>query len=386
LPIFRLSKAFCLGRGAKVFLNLQGGLTREAVPPLERPKEQFKKPRNVTSGERQPLKRKIKEQAKNLRKERRRNERQRKELLHQRLEIFQLRSELNAINELVENAQDGPSAPQVSSKQERGALPDFVVIGAPRCGTSQFYGLLTRHPNVERAAIKEVHFFDRPTRFDKRTEWYRLCFPPPKWKNGRRSITGEATPSYLSDPLVPERMAKVIPQARLIVLLRNPVDRAYSHYHLLARRGSLISSFEEVIEAEQAWLLDEKNKPSKHERRSSASHGPPSKLLITGIYMDHLLRWRRFFSDEQMLVLKSENFFQHTADTLKLVQDFLGLPYWNLDLQRRRTKARYKPMSPATRRRLEEYFEPHNQRLYEHLGVDFGWQSRTLDSSSHRAE
>jgi hypothetical protein len=87
-----------------------------------------------------------------------------------------------------------------------------------------------------------------------------------------------------------------------------------------------------------------------------------------------------------MLVLKSENFFKHTADTLKLVQDFLGLPYWNLDLQRRRTKARYKPMSPATRRRLEEYFEPHNQRLYEHLGVDFGWQSRTLDSSSHRAE
>jgi hypothetical protein len=107
-----------------------------------------------------------------------------------------------------------------------GALPDFVIIGAQKCGTSSLYHLLTRHPHVERAATKELHFFD--LLFDEGIEWYRQCFPPPKLKDGRRTIHGEATPGYLFHPLVPERMAEAVPQARLIALLRNPANRAYS--------------------------------------------------------------------------------------------------------------------------------------------------------------
>jgi len=360
----------------KVFLNLHAGLTRGAVPNLEHHKEQAEKLRNVIREQRKELKRRdqqIKEQAENLTNERQRNHQHEKALRKRKREIFQLRNELNAINGLVENAQDVPSAPQLPpGKLKMGALPDFALIGAPRSGTSVFYGVLTQHPNVERAAVKEVHYFD--SYFDKGIEWYRQCFPPPKWKNGRSSITGEATPRYLSHPLVPERMAQVVPEVRLIVLLRNPVDRAYSHYHLLVRRGNETRSFEEAIEEELAWLLDEENESSEHERHSSVSHGRSSNLLATGIYVDQLLRWRRFFGNEQMLVLKSEIFFERTTDTLKLVQDFLSLPYRELDRQPHRTKKyHYEPMDPATRKRLEDYFEPHNRRLYEYLGVDFGW-------------
>jgi len=89
--------------------------------------------------------------------------------------------------------------------------------------------------------------------------------------------------------------------------------------------------------------------------------------------VDQLLRWREFFDDEQMLMLKSEDFFERPRESLKLAQNFLGLPYREPELQPHETKYGYEPMDPDTRRRLEDFFEPHNRRLYEHLGVDFGW-------------
>jgi Sulfotransferase domain len=94
---------------------------------------------------------------------------------------------------------------------ETGALPDFVIIGAPKCGTTFLYHLLTKHPHVEPAAFKEPHYFD--LLFEKGIEWYRGCFLPPRWKDGRRTITGEATPGYLYDTHAAERMADVIPDA-----------------------------------------------------------------------------------------------------------------------------------------------------------------------------
>ena len=254
------------------------------------------------------------------------------------------------MNELVEKARDVPSGARVSDKLEAGSLPDFVIIGAQKCGTTAFYGLLTKHPNVEPAAIRELHYFDRADRFDKGTEWYRRCFPPPRWKDGRRSITGEKTPYYLFHPQVPQRMAEVIPRVRLIVMLRNPVDRTYSQYHHDLSMGRIKPrAFEEIIEQ------------------------PNSSYLSRGIYVNQLLRWSEYFTKEQMLILKSEDFFKHTTETLTLVQDFLDLPHQQLDLPPRKSNDRYPPMDPETRRRLEAYFEPYNQRLYDYLGVDFGW-------------
>lgn len=361
MPIFRFSKAFSVGRGTKAFLNLQAGLTRGAVPGLEHPEEL----QRITIEHKMALRK--------LRNERQRGRKQRRELQEQRLEIFQLRNERNAMDQVAKNTHNVALGPHDSGEFEVGALPDFVIIGAQKCGTTSLYQLLTKHPNVQRAAVREIHYFDRPELVDKGTEWYRRCFPPPRWKNGRRSITGEKTPSYLFHPNAAEKMAEVVPQARLIVLLRNPVDRAYSHYRHETRLGRVVKTFEEMVEEEQTWLHGREHEPFEHQVRSSIEdrHGP--NLLARGIYVDQLLRWRQFFDDEQMLVLKSENFYEHTTDALKLVQDFLDLPNRKLDLPTRRTKRRYEPMNPATKRRLEAFFQPHNQRLYEYLGVDFGW-------------
>jgi hypothetical protein len=357
--VFTINRAFGVGRDAKAFLNMQGGLTRGEVPNPEHHEEQARRLRKIVTRQRKALRRKdeqLEEQAvtlETLRERRQREIRLRKELKETRLKIFHLNNELDAMKALVENAGDVPSAEEVSGGPDVGALPDFVIIGAQKGGTSFLYHLLTLHPLVEPAARKELHFFDNPELFDHGAEWYRRCFPRLGSKDGQRSITGEATPYYLFDPPVAKRMAEMVPKARLIALLRDPIDRAYSHYQMQVKRGTEPRTFEEAIEQEQ------------------------SSYMSRGIYVDQLLRWFEFFGKEQMLILKSEDFFERPVETLKVVLAFLDLPEWQpeaSELQQRRHSGTYKQkMDPSTRQRLEAYFEPHNQRLYECLDVDFGW-------------
>jgi hypothetical protein len=338
---------------------MQGGLTRGEVPNPEHHEEQARRLRKIVTRQRKALRRKdqqIEEQAvtlETLRERRQREIRLRKELKETRLEIFHLNNELDAMKALVGNAGDVPSAEQVSGEPEVGALPDFVIIGAQKGGTSFLYHLLTLHPLVEPAARKELHFFDNPELFDHGAEWYRRCFPRLNSKDRQRFITGEATPYYLFDPPVAKRMAQIVPKARLIALLRNPIDRAYSHYQMQVKRGTEPRTFEEAIEQQH------------------------SSYMSRGIYVDQLLRWFEFFGKEQMLILKSEDFFARPVETLKVVLTFLDLPDWQpeaSELQQRRHSGTYKQkMDPSTRQRLEAYFEPYNQRLYECLDVDFGW-------------
>jgi hypothetical protein len=262
---------------------------------------------------------------------------------------------------------------------EPGVLPDFVIIGGRKCGTTYLYHLLGQHPLVQPAASKELHFFD--VHFDLGVEWYRRCFPAPRWEDGRRTITGEGTP-YLSHPLAPERMAQVVPGARLIALLRNPVERAYSDYQQVVRKGRETRTFEEAIVQEKRRSPGEEGDAPKrkaHADLGDARHG----YLSRSTYVDQLLRWSEFFSREQMLVLKSEDLFEDPHQTLKIVLGFLGLPEWETEAPEilREQKARDKrnaggyegEMDPSPRRRLEEYFAPHNRRLYDYLGRDFGW-------------
>lgn len=360
MPSYGFSKAFSVRRDTKVFLNLQGGLTRGRVPDPERHKVRAEKLRKVVTRQKNALQRKdqkleeLAARLEYLERERQRESNLKAELRDQRLEVFILKNELHAMNELVERARDVPSAARVLDNPEVGTLPDFIIIGAQKSGTTALYGLLTNHPSVKPAAVRELHFFDRPERFAKGPEWYRRCFPPPQWKNGQRSITGEKTPYYLFHPHVPEKVAEIVPRVRLIVLLRNPVDRAYSHYHhnmsMMQSRGrGEPGTFEEAVEQKD------------------------SSYLPRGIYVDQLQRWDEYFSRDQMLILKSEDFFKQTAETLRLVQDYLELPYQELESPTREKTDRYPPMNPDTRQRLEAYFEPHNQRLYEFLGVDFEW-------------
>jgi hypothetical protein len=285
--------------------------------------------------------------------------RRRKKAIQQ--EIFQLEMEIRAATEQAEGAPEGRTAPLAGDGSATGALPDFLVIGGKKCGTTFLYHLLGRHPHVELAASKELHYFDALYEQED-TEWYRRCFPTPRWKDGHRTITGEATP-YMANLRVPERVARVVPRARLIALLRNPVDRAYSDYQQVVSKGREPRSFEEAIGLE--------GEAGAQETRPLDD----SEYLSRGVYVDQLLRWSEYFRREQILVLKSEDFFEDPVETLKQVLDFLDLPEWEPEApviqppepRRKRDKRNtreYEGLGQVTRRRLEEYFEPHNKRLY----------------------
>src|SRR5215208_2882387 len=354
----------------KALLNPRSRPIRGAALAVNRHNKQAAKLKNA----RQRLKeerKKNKKHAEHLRVLQRHIKRQQKRYTRKDQEIFQLKNELRAAKEKLESASDNRAGAQLAAGSTTGALPDFVIIGAMKCGTSALYANLSQHQHVERAAKKELNYFD--LHFEKGLQWYRSQFPSPRWKDGRRSITGEATPNYLPNPSVPERMAQQIPQARLIVLVRNPIDRAHSHYQHSLRNVGESRSFEEAI---VATIEAEKTQPHN-------SFG----YLSRGIYVDQLVSWAKFFNEEQMLVLKSEDIFERPQETLKLVLGFLDLPDLECPLeyplespfsrppQNRgysKKKNYRQKMDPDIRLRLHEYFRPHNQRLYEYLGVDFG--------------
>lgn len=253
-------------------------------------------------------------------------------------------------------------------------LPDFVIVGTQKGGTTNLYNLLAGHPNVEPASTKEVHFFD--LNFHRGINWYRSHFPLSARRIAGRTLTGEASPYYLFHPRAPGRMASILPRTRLIFMLRNPVDRAYSHYQHRVRKGIETLGFEEAVDAEEKRLDGELERMLRDERYDSFAHQNYS-YLSRGVYADQIPAWSRHFGEDAMLVLKSEDFFERPGEVFGRVLDFLELPHWKPEIldaaSRRRHGERYEPMAPSTRERLREYFEPHNQRLYESLGRDFGW-------------
>ena len=365
MPIFPFDRAFGTARNAKEPPKKPGDITRGAAPDVARHENQAGDPKRLQKRlktKRQELSR-IQQQisAGDGRAEVVEYRRQRKRAQQ---ELFQLEKELRA-------AEEGQSGDEPGT----GALPDFVIIGARKAGTTFLYNLLSRHPHVEPVAAKELHYFDNLIE-EEDIEWYRRCFPKPRWKDGQKTITGEATP-YLAHSLAAERMARVVPQARLIALLRNPVDRAYSDYQHVAKRGRhQTQSFEEAIRRRRRGRST--MKVGQSSGAGTAGFDERSKYLSRGIYADQLERWLRFFADEQLLVLKSEDLFGRTPDTFRVVREFLGLPAWEPptwgEILEKRNKGAYRQeMDPDTRRRLEEFFEPHNRRLYELLGIDFGW-------------
>ncbi len=254
--------------------------------------------------------------------------------------------------------------------------PEFIMIGAQRCGTSALFRYLCGHPHIAPPLHKEIHFFDKAYR--QGVEWYLGNFPTHVYASvagrlrGQGMITGEASPYYLFHPHAPYRVRALLPQVKLIVLLRNPVDRAYSHFHLVRKQGAEHLSFEEAIDSEPERLRGEREKMLEDEHYYSFNHQHYS-YASRGIYVDQLAVWMSQFGREQFLLVKSEDFFQQTQAVYTEILTFLGLRPWTLPAYERRRAKSYPPMDARVRGRLVEYFRPHNQRLYQFLGRDFGW-------------
>jgi hypothetical protein len=256
-------------------------------------------------------------------------------------------------------------------------LPDYLIIGAQRAGTTSLHRYLIQHPGVRTTLrTKGVHFFD--TGYGRGMSWYASRFPTrlTAWwvarRHGVELRTGEASPYYLFHPLVPGRVAEHLPQVKLIALLRDPVGRAYSHYQHEAARGFEPLSFEEAVEAEPARLAGEEERMLAEPLYHSFEHQHHS-YVARGRYAEQLERWRARFDDAQLLVLSSERFFAEPERAFARVLEFLELPAFTPDGYERHNGYDYRTMGEGVHGRLVEHFREPNRRLYELLGDDFGW-------------
>lgn len=254
-------------------------------------------------------------------------------------------------------------------------LPDFVVIGAQKGGTTSLYKYLTTHPSIGRALRKEVHYFD--LNHWRGVSWYRAHFPSRlearlvKRRHGLELRACEASPYYLFHPEVPSRMRDLLPEVKLIVLLREPVERALSHYHQEVRLGREQLPVDGALARESERLAGEAHKISLDAAYESFHHRHHS-YLSRGAYADQLEVWLSVFKREQLLVMDSSGLADPAA-MLQRACDFLGLPTHSLRSYERFRGASYPAIEPALERQLREHFAPHNRRLWTMIGESFDW-------------
>ncbi len=255
-------------------------------------------------------------------------------------------------------------------------LPDFLVIGAQKSGTSSLNKYLNQHPLLFSSSIKnEIHFFDSGIHTQKRDNyergeaWYRAHFPL-QWSISKESRVFETTPLYIFHPFAAERIHKMIPEIKLVALLRNPTERAISHYFMVKRK------YREPLPMLEAFQMEERR------QEELLSHTGSRKTLLTdysykarGCYAAQLATYYKFFPKDHILLLKSEDFFDDPIGTLKQVFAFVDVnPDFKVtDLSPRNSGKEKFDITPGAREYLDGYFRPHNLALYDLTGIDFGW-------------
>ena len=293
---------------------------------------------------------------------------------------------------------------QTGTSDGRMVLPNFIICGTQRGGTTALYHYLKMHPEVYMSVKKEVHFFD--LNFHRGVEWYSRFFSGARY--GSYKAVGEASPLYMYLEEVPERIHSLLPEAKLIFILRHPVDRAYSHYWHEVKLGFEHLSFEEAVEREEERL-----------KAGSLFARQHYSYLDRGRYAAQLERYRKYFSKDQMLILINRDLRENTLATLQKVSEFLGIDpgFWaNVSLEKRynvgksprswaihrigvkiaykvgpkttlgttirrllrRTnfKEGYPPMKPQTRRKLLEVFKQPSKTLEQLIQRKLDWWYR----------
>jgi hypothetical protein len=256
-------------------------------------------------------------------------------------------------------------------------LPDFLIIGAQRCGTTSMFTYLERHPAIAPAVLcKGVHYFD--VDHARGDAWYASHFPTRAYRAwlsrrvGERVLTGESSPYYLFHPAVPARVAATLPDVRAIAMLRDPVSRAYSQYHHEVARGFETLSFDDALEAEEERLAGEQERLATDPGHHSLEHQHHS-YVARGIYVDQIARWLEVLPRERLLVVDSGDLFRDPDRAYREVLAFLGLTYRPLRHYPRMNAHPYEPMSARARERLEAAFAEPDRRLCELLDRTMSW-------------
>ena len=261
--------------------------------------------------------------------------------------------------------------------------PSFVIVGAQRAGTTTLYRVLSDHPAVARPTVsKGIGYFD--LNYHRGSRWYTGHFPL-AWlarrKHGPAAATFESSGYYLFHPLVPERIARDLPGLRVVVMVREPVERAYSaHRHELAR-GFEDQEFEQAVALEEERLAGEVERIIADPTYESFHHRHHA-YLARSRYSEQVDRFIDALGHDQVYVVDADVFFADPDTEFDRLRTWLGLPEWkpqNVEQWNARPRT---PMDPALRERLERHFEPYDARLAEQMGRTPSWRTHSADRSA----
>jgi hypothetical protein len=246
--------------------------------------------------------------------------------------------------------------------------PDFVIIGAQKAGTTSLYNCLKQHPSVLPASKKEIHYFSRF--YHKGLPWYLEHFP----LREDTLLSGEASPFYLLHPQSARRIADTYPEIKIILILRDPVERAISHYHQQYRRGHEPLPMLEAFQSESDRIRETWKKLLKNQK-VSAIKVQKFSYLKRGEYLEQLQRYESCFAREQIHLMESRTFFFHPRHALSRLFHFLGIDpnFMPADLWPRKP-GNYESIDPEVLDFLRSYYRPFNQALFQHIGEEFDWQ------------
>jgi hypothetical protein len=255
---------------------------------------------------------------------------------------------------------------ELSTSRWRTA-PSFFILGAQKSGTSSLFQFLVENDFVASNKQKEIYYFNNLINFERGQKWYLSHF-----KLFGKKPTCDATANYFEAPEAPNRIKSIFPDTKCIILLRNPIDRAFSHYKMAVKYGYETLSFSEALQMEDARLQHEKD------HLTSNKHNFVYQRLgyrTKGYYADQLKKWKLAFpSNEQLLVVKSENLFVDPSNTCRNILDFLGMDGTiNFQLKNINESTLNSELSPHLRQELAEYYAPLNEELYDLIGENFNW-------------
>jgi len=258
---------------------------------------------------------------------------------------------------------------------EKRALPDFIIVGAQKAGTTSLFDYLSKHPQLSPPNKKEIHYFDggldpEIDTYKKGERWYRSHFLLKSKLNQNKTF--EASPLYLFNPLAPARINKLLPNVKLIILLRNPVERAISQYH----HGNKKEKWDDAPILEAMKMEEERIKEDLETKNYKSKRYIKYSYKARGKYREQLERYFNLFPKENILIINSEVFFQNPRDVLKDVLKFVGVDakfeFQNLS-PKNIGNYKQKDVKNEVTEYLKEYFIEPNEELYKLLGEKFDW-------------
>ena len=242
-----------------------------------------------------------------------------------------------------------------------------------RGGTTSLFHYLGQHNCITKSAYDEIGFFD--DNFHLGLNWYRSMFPTKHHKEKiinkyGKFLTFEVTPWYIRRPWVANRIKNILGEIKIIAVLRNPVDRTYSHYHLALRDKTITGSFEEVIEKDIKQL--EKNK-SIQKDDNYFNNIVQKSFLARSFYVEQLKNWFEVFNKKNILIISSEDLAEYTQETMNAIFNFLNLENQIIPNLEKINVAKYPKMKLETKKILENYFFDYNENLFNFIEKRFNW-------------